>query len=389
MSGQISRDTVQIFFKQGSVVLEEDYMFNQAILDDFIDRITALYRVPGHKTHRISITSGASPEGTSTHNDWLSEKRAEAIKDYLLKHSPLPEEMFVIKSVGTDWEGLERLVRQRYDVPYRDDVLNILQHTPLWIRMGGAITDGRKLQLQRLHGGYPWRWMLDNIFPELRQSAARVDYDVEVAPQAVAVARTDTVFVRDTVYIRDTVIINRCCPYRIGIKTNLLYDAAAVPNIGIEFPLGDKWSLAANWMYSWWHSDRIHWYWRTYGGDVALRRWFGGREGRPLTGHHIGVYGQMVTYDFELGARGILGDKWSYAGGIEYCYALPVGPNCNLDFNIGVGYLQGIYKEYLPIDDCYVWQATRLRRWTGPTKMEISIVWMIGGKDSRKKGGRR
>ena len=392
MSGQASRDTVQVFFKHGEVVLEDDYMFNKAILDDFIDRIIALYRVPGHRTHQITIFSGASPEGTSTHNDWLSQKRAEAIKDYLVNHTPLPEEMFVIKSVGTDWEGLERLVKQRYDVPYREEVLKILQYTPLWIRVGGAITDGRKLQLQRLHGGYPWRWMNDHLFPELRQSSARVDYNVD-RPQPVSppVFRTDTVSIRDTVYIRDTIIISRCCPYRIGLKTNLLYDAAAVPNIGIELPLGRKWSLAANWMYSWWHSDRIHWYWRTYGGDVALRRWFGGREGRPLTGHHLGVYGQMVTYDFELGARGILGDRWSYAGGLEYGYALPVGRNLNLDFNLGVGYLQGIYKEYLPIDDCYVWQATKMRRWLGPTKLEISLVWMIGGRDrdDRKKGGGR
>jgi len=150
--------------------------------------------------------------------------------------------------------------------------------------------------------------MNDHLFPELRQSSARVDYNVDrPQPAAPPVFRTDTVSIRDTVYIRDTIIISRCCPYRIGLKTNLLYDAAAVPNIGIELPLGRKWSLAANWMYSWWHSDRIHWYWRTYGGDVALRRWFGGREGRPLTGHHLGVYGQMVTYDFELGARGVLG----------------------------------------------------------------------------------
>ena len=53
MSGQASRDTVQVFFKQGEVVLEDGYMFNKAILDDFIDRIIALYRVPGHRTHQI------------------------------------------------------------------------------------------------------------------------------------------------------------------------------------------------------------------------------------------------------------------------------------------------------------------------------------------------
>lgn len=395
MRGQISRDTVQIFFRQGEVILDENYKSNKEILDDFVERITALYRVPGHRTHKISISSGASPEGSSKHNEWLSNQRAEAIKKYLIAHTPLPAEEFVIKSVGTDWEGLERLVLSHFDIPYRSEVLNILQNTPLWIRTGGVITDGRKLQLQNLHGGYSWWWMHEHLFPELRQSSARVDYDIEIQdppqPQIQAQTKIDTVFVRDTVWIRDTIVVHKCPPYLFGLKTNLIYDILAVPNIGVEFPLGRKWSLAVNWMYSWWHSDRNHWYWRTYGGDVALRRWFGGREGRPLTGHHLGIYGQMVTYDFELGAGGILGDKWSYAGGIEYGYALPIGRNLNLDFNLGVGYLQGIYKEYLPIDGCYVWQATKMRRYTGPTKLEISLVWMIGGKDrekNRKGGGR-
>lgn len=61
----------------------------------------------------------------------------------------------------------------------------------------------------------------------------------------------------------------------MDISTNMLYDAVAVPNIGVEFYLGRSWSIGANWMYAWWKTDRSHWYWRTYGGDIYLRRWFG------------------------------------------------------------------------------------------------------------------
>ena len=42
-----------------------------------------------------------------------------------------------------------------------------------------------------------------------------------------------------------------------------------------EFYLGKRWSVAANWKYSWWKTDRKHWYWRTYGGDFEIRKWFG------------------------------------------------------------------------------------------------------------------
>lgn len=180
-------------------------------------------------------------------------------------------------------------------------------------------------------------------------------------------------------------------PFYMAVKTNMLYDLAIVPNIGVEFYLGKNFSVAGNWMYSWWKSDPKAWYWRTYGGDLAVRWWFGEKaQEKPLQGHHVGLYGQIVTYDFEVGGRGYLGDRWSYAGGVEYGYSLPIARRLNIDFNLGVGYLGGEFKEYLPIDGHYVWQVTKQRHWFGPTKAEISLVWLLGrGNVNEGKGGKR
>ena len=41
-------------------------------------------------------------------------------------------------------------------------------------------------------------------------------------------------------------------------------------------------------------------------------------------------------------------------------------------------YLGGIYKEYKPIDEHYVWQRTRRMRWLGPTKVGVHLVWLLG-----------
>lgn len=117
----------------------------------------------------------------------------------------------------------------------------------------------------------------------------------------------------------------------------MLYDALLVPNGGLEIYLGKNWSIDAYWMYAWWKSDRVHNYWRTYGGDVELRKWLGSAAKRkPLTGHHIGAYAQIVTYDFELGGRGYLADRWSYAAGVSYGYSLPVAKRLNIDFLSGL-----------------------------------------------------
>lgn len=152
-------------------------------------------------------------------------------------------------------------------------------------------------------------------------------------------------------------------------------------------------------MYGWWKSDKVHWYWHTYGGDLTLRKWFGkAAKRKPLTGHHIGVNGQIFTYDFEIGGTGYLGgkpggtlwDKMNYSAALEYGYSVPIARRLNLDFSIDLGYSEGTYHEYDPIDDCYVWQSTRQRHWFGPTKAEVSLVWLIGrGNYNSNKGGRR
>ena len=200
--------------------------------------------------------------------------------------------------------------------------------------------------------------------------------------------------------VRDTVILDSAypvgsgvagstsrTPFYMALKTNLLYDAALVPNIGAEFYAGRGWSVGINWMYAWWNSNRQHNYWRIYGGDLSVRKYFGRRAAeKPLTGHHLGLCGQLFTYDFETGGRGYMGgkpggtlwDKMNYAVGIEYGYSLPIGRRLNLDFTLGVGYWGGEYYKYKPVDDHYVWQETKQRHWFGPTKAEISLVWLIG-----------
>lgn len=128
---------------------------------------------------------------------------------------------------------------------------------------------------------------------------------------------------------------------------------------------------------------------------LNLRNYFGRQaEQKPMTGHHWGIYAQMLSYDFELGGRGYLSD-FSYGGGVEYGYSVPLAPRFSLDFSLGIGYLGGAYKVYDPIDGCYLWQETRQRNWFGPTKAEITLIWHIGSgyKDSdrysikRQKGG--
>lgn len=191
------------------------------------------------------------------------------------------------RSLGVDWDGLERFVEQS-DMPHRDTVLHILRHTPEWVLTNGVVTDSRKRQLGMLAGGSPWRYMERHFFPSLRCSHLRVytDGPLQTATDGAAIPCP----VQDTIYIereRVRTLVERDTSYvyslYMTVKTNLLYDALLVPNLALEFYLGNRWSLSGGWMYAWWKNDTRHRYWRIYGSELELRRYFGRKAERSLS----------------------------------------------------------------------------------------------------------
>lgn len=393
------RDSVRIYFRQGKIDLVPELRDNRKALDRIAGRLKNTYTDSIYRLQRIEVVGGASPEGSVSFNRWLSERRAGVLFDYLSRYGTLPDTLKTSTFLGRDWDGLIRMVKDDPDVPYREETLALLREIADEAR-GSVPTRGDHLgRVQRLRGGVPYRYMYKHHFPELRASRLYLEYEKvwnPAKPAPVVVLKPDTVYIHDTLYV---VQCPPCKPFYMAIKTNALYDVLAVPNIGVEFYLGKGWSAGADWMYGWWKCDHRHRYWRAYGGDVYLRKWLGRAARRkPLTGHHLGVYGQLLTYDFEWGGKGIMGgepggslwDRAHWGAGLEYGYSVPIARRWNLDFTLGAGYLEGKYYEYRPVDGCYVWQATKNRRWIGPTKAEISFVWLIGCDNyNRKKGGKR
>lgn len=161
------------------------------------------------------------------------------------------------------------------------------------------------------------------------------------------------------------------------LKTNLLYDAFVVPNISAEMHLGRNWSAGLGYWYTWWKTNPCHRYWRSYGGEIDIRKYFGSQALKShLTGHHLGAVSQMGMYDVEFGKRGNMSD-FSYTIGAEYGYTFPISPRVSLDLGMALGYFGGTYKVYDPIDTHYVWQETRNRRYFGPVKADITLAHLV------------
>lgn len=396
-----TEDSVIFRFRQGRHELDSTFRNNGSELRRLKAVLESGKTASGIKAVRILGT--ASPEGGVGLNSRLSDSRAMEIKKRL--SGWIPDSLISTAFTGRDWQGLRRLVQKDRELPGRDEVCALLDRIIFTDSLEGTEKESfRNLELlKQIGGGASYRYMYDRLFPDLRTSGLHIEYYRPLITDNIPMPGLET-------GAAPVPVVREIIPFTFGstterrnfymsVKTNLLYDALALPTIGAEFYLGKNFSIAGEWTYGWWDTDRKHRYWRAYGGDLSLRWWFGrAAETKPLTGHHLGIYGGVVTYDFEFGGEGQMGglpgktlwDRCQRMAGIEYGYSLPIGSRLNLDFTIGIGYLGGKYIKYEPSERGYIWKSTHKRNWLGPTKAEISLVWLIGhGNRNVKKGGDR
>ena len=400
-----------IYFRPGYSLLELSYRDNAANMKALTQGIQTIKGNPCVQLQHIRILSAASPEGNSALNKRVAKRRGERLRDYLKETLVLPDSIFTVSSAGEDWQGLAALIAKE-KTPWRNKALQIIRHTPEWVTRNGKVVDGRKRQLQNLDGGKAWKYMLDNHFYTLRTGAVVVcevkTLAAESTPSAAEAsqeqARPESASQQSASQSPSSppfpAIPSQVHPSSesqappvasyFALKSNLLYDALLVPNLSLEASIGSGWTLGAGGMFAWWSKDAKHRYWRIYGGDLEIRKYFGTlSKSKPLQGHHLGIYGDFLTYDFEFGAKGYQ-SKATYAAGIKYGYSHPIANRLNLDFALGIGYLHSNYKTYVPRDGCYVYQETKKRKWLGPTQAEISLVWLLGkGNTNKKKGGKK
>ena len=102
-------------------------------------------------------------------NEQLSKKRAEALKDYLVKNEKVSSKLYKVTFGGENWDGLVKALKSS-SMKDKETFLNIIKNT----------TDDakRKQEIMRVGGGAPYRSMLKEIYPGLRKVNCKIDYTV-------------------------------------------------------------------------------------------------------------------------------------------------------------------------------------------------------------------
>lgn len=344
----------------------------------------ALLNIPrGYRFCRLLVLRGsASPEGPALNNKRLAHQRARALADSLRRYVTLPDSTIEERFINEDYAGLYKMV-EASDMPYRSEVLSIIDF---------AQDDATiKRRLQTLDRGRAWKVLLRDFFPKLRATRvimviSREPVDIRPLPVTVPGPTTDTVPAPRPVARRSVFK-----PW-IAVKSNLLYDAAMTPNVEVErwFGKDDAWSVMAEWNFPWWQWHRKERVYEVNEFGLELRRWLGGRgkynplavggvdEYRPLVGHFLGLYAAGGYYDLEWRYHGEQGDI--YSAGLTYGYAMRLARHWNMEFSLSVGYLYSPYTHFEAEngDDILFAKYRKHFNYVGPTKLKVSLVWLIG-----------
>lgn len=382
-SAQLMRDSVRVYFQQGKTLLDVHYLDNEENLALLAQRYILYSRYPQYRLKGIRIVSSASPEGAFALNRRLSQLRADAVLDYLKKHSVLDSTMLQVCSLGENWEMLRHWVEHTPDVPYRREILESIDRHP----------DGEEGEwdLKRIAGGEAYRYLYNKVYPLLRQTNVVFDvvkereYDYPLLSLKRPMPVPDKLTRMQPVYIPpmepDTLTF--------AVKTNLLYDLVSALNVEVEVPIGNHWSVMVEDVFPWWET----------GNKYCLQLWEMGVEGRywfsnnryhsqKLKGHFAGAYVMSGKYDFQWNKKMCYqGEGWS--AGLTYGYSMSLGKWCHLEYSLSVGYLRAKYQHYQPGSNYEHLYRDPNKAGTlsiiGPTKLKVSLVLPIHMKWRTKK----
>ena len=280
--------------------------------------------------------------GSETENLATAKIRANRVKSELIIRAEIKEENFITRNHATEGD----FVTVRLTVPVK----------------GTAATDAearRKAETERLAAEK--RAEQERLAEEQRKAEearlAAEKAEAEKAAQQNTLADTPS----------ETKITN---DYHLSLRANLLRWATLTPDLGFEWRICPSWGIAVNgsWTsWSWSDKDRRYALW-----EVApeVRYYMGEKKA-----WYVGAMFKAGQFNYKLSETGKQGDLMG--GGITGGYQLRLNKALNLDFNLGLGYLNADYEKYEVIDGVRVRRGNETKDWWGPINAGVTLVWKL------------
>lgn len=158
--------------------------------------------------------------------------------------------------------------------------------------------------------------------------------------------------------------------HHLSLRANLLRWATLTPDLGLEWRICPSWGIAVNgsWTsWSWSDKDRRYALWEV---TPEVRYYMGEKKA-----WYLGAMFKAGQFNYKLSETGKQGDLMG--GGITAGYQLRLNKALDLDFNLGLGYLNVDFEKYEVIDGVRVRRGNETKDWYGPINAGVTLVWKL------------
>lgn len=375
-----------IFFPINSPKIDSSFQNNShtiATIRQDIDNTFRKGSLLPSPTDSILILATASPDGSFSFNQRLARQRAYNTRMLLQQLFPeFPISNIKVQYLEEDWDGLRQILRADPDFPQRDVMLDIIESE--------LTADAKEKALRNCKEG--WANLVSNHIYVLRNSSISltvlgVQDEFATAQPLESLSAICYIPVFEAPESGIIYLIREPEPLTrktfMAVRTNLLVPGF---NFGVEVPLGNRWSVGADYYYPWLsrRADLKDCF-QLLGLGFEGRYWFGKNRTASdrLRGHSIGLSAYSGYYDVE---RSFIGHQGEFAAVcLDYLYAMPIfNDKVNLEFNIGAGYLYSYarpYEVFEPGGKAFKEGFIKNVHWFGPLKAGVSLVVPIRVKD--------
>lgn len=423
--GQWKEESLSIYFRVNSSEIDSSFSENGRRMKAFAERILQGGAENRAQLHFV-INASASPEGGERMNEALALSRAESLADWLMSVTGLGKESVEIASAGVGWQELSAIVLES-GMEYSKEVADIIESVPIFIFKGKEIVDSRRKRLMDLGMGNPYRFMLKNMFPQVRNARASVrclfvsdttavlenpaspvsvlpedsaqpvipvvpadSLMLETPEQSAAEIPAEEVGERPAESVEessaDTFPAGHCYVPQLKVKTNAVGLSMLIANAGVEIDVHPKLSVNIPVYYSGINYFKQTLKFRFLGFQPELRYWPGPKH-RFYAGFHLGV----AYYNFAWGTDWRYQDKGgktpTWGGGVGVGYRLPLDKDerWNVEFTAGAGLYDLNYDRFYNVPNGALESSNR-KLFIGLDNVAVSFSYSF---DLKKKGGDR
>lgn len=366
------QDTIVFRFAPKRLMFWADYKGNAASIDSLMQLVREIKPLIVTGEVELGVMGFCSSYDSLPENLAAAKNRSNQVKSYLIVYEGLKEDHFRTTNVAQMWHGMSDVtalvclprnpkpvtpqnVQPEVGAEPADSLCNVVQPS------APEITAAPEQELPPVEP--------ESLHPDLQEELPQSGTIKDEPSQSEMPAdslRPEVVEGLPSVSVQPR--------YPWAIKTNLLYWAATVANIGVEYSFGDHYSIDLPVVYSPYTVAR-NYRLRFLVVQPEFRYWLK----TPMKGHFFGVHLHAGIFNIAVNDRNrYQSPDGFYGAGLSYGYMLPFSRHWAAEFTIGAGYVYTKYDTFYNISNGARFEKGLTYNYWGLTKAGVSLIYRFG-----------